>query len=435
MPDVELKALQDELASTVAKIDRFVQGGIKVDSNNNVTVGRADAAEAKSLMDKASQLRTLIEAKKFGTNFEQWMGQVDPSSAVAVAALGQGVGMKSVGQAFTDSAEFKAFVQSGSNTMSKPFTSDIFDLSAKAGYNGPIEQKDIYNSLGSHPVNIGIGTVAQFDPMVPRAQRTARVRDLFPVARTSSNLIDFFRVVGFAENLGKGNAGMVPDYSGGNFGLKPQSKLVFTSDQATVKTIAHWEAIHRHTIQDVPAIQTTVNNELLYGLKLKEDDQILNGDGTGDNLRGVLNTPGIQQYTPGGTEWKSDSLRRAITLAVLAYYPPTGIVLHPNDWEDVELQRGTTNDHYAITTNIAIGATPQAWRLPVVETPAMNEGNFLVGAFGTAAQLYDRQEANIRISEHHQDYFIRNAVLILCEERLALAVKRPEAMVLGTYNG
>lgn len=432
MPEMELKDLQAELTRTVEKINNFVTGGIKVEGGN-VSVASRDAAEAKALMDKASGLRTMIEAKKFGSSFEQWMGQIDPSNAVQIAALGAGVGRKSIGEAFTDSKEFKAFQKSGAYTMPQPYEMEIFDISSKAGYHGT-EVKDIYNSLASHPVNMGIGTVAQFDPMVPRAHRTARVRDLFPVARTSANLIDYFRVVGFAENGGKGNAGMVPDYSSGNFGLKPQSKLQFTSDQATVKTIAHWEAIHRHTIQDVPQLQTTVNNELLYGLKLKEDDQILNGDGTGDNLRGVLNTPGIQTYTPGGAEWKSDSLRRAITLAVLAYYPPTGIILHPNDWEDVELQRGTTNDHYAITTNIAVGITPQVWRMPVVETPAMNESQFLLGAFGTAAQLYDRQEANIRIAEQHQDYFIRNAVLILCEERVALAVKRPEAFVLGTYQ-
>ena len=38
-------------------------------------------------------------------------------------------------------------------------------------------------------------------------------------------------------------------------------------------------------------------------------------------------------------------------------------------------------------------------------------------------------EGNIRVAEQHSDFFIRNAVAILAEERLALAVKRPESFV------
>ena len=57
-----------------------------------------------------------------------------------------------------------------------------------------------------------------------------------------------------------------------------------------------------------------------------------------------------------------------------------------------------------------------------------------MGAFGTGAQLYDRQQANIRVSEQHSDFFVRNAVVILAEQRLALAVKRPEAFVKDTFN-
>jgi HK97 family phage major capsid protein len=64
----------------------------------------------------------------------------------------------------------------------------------------------------------------------------------------------------------------------------------------------------------------------------------------------------------------------------------------------------------------------------------MTEGVALVGAFGTGAQLYDREEASIRISEQHSDFFVRNAIVVLAEQRLALAVKRPEAFVKVAFN-
>jgi HK97 family phage major capsid protein len=64
----------------------------------------------------------------------------------------------------------------------------------------------------------------------------------------------------------------------------------------------------------------------------------------------------------------------------------------------------------------------------------MPEGTALVGAFGTGAQLYDREQATIRISEQHADFFVRNAIVVLAEERLALAVKRPESFVSVTFD-
>jgi HK97 family phage major capsid protein len=64
----------------------------------------------------------------------------------------------------------------------------------------------------------------------------------------------------------------------------------------------------------------------------------------------------------------------------------------------------------------------------------MPEGKALVGAFGTGAQLYDREQASIRISEQHADFFVRNAIVVLAEQRLALAVKRPEAFVSVDFD-
>src|SRR5699024_10391505 len=100
-------------------------------------------------------------------------------------------------------------------------------------------------------------------------------------------------------------------------------------------------------------------------------------------------------------------------LSVLANYPGTGFVLDPLDWEKIELQKATGDGQYMLTSNVAIGASTQVWRQPVVESPAMAEGTLLTGAFGIGAQLYDRALASVRIAEQHSDFFVRNAVAIL----------------------
>jgi len=309
--------------------------------------------------------------------------------------------------------------------MQSPFAVEVNDLPAQG-------RKDIYGAMNPLSMDRVFGSI-QFDAPVPRGHRALRVRDLFPSVTTTANLIDFFRVMGFVGG-DPGAAGSVKDYNAGNFGLKPKSQLVFEPDQAPVRTLAHWEAAHRNVLDDVPQLQAVINSELMYGLQLEEDRQILLGSGVNEELLGILNTTGVQTYTQSGAEQKSDALRRAATKAIIANYAPTGYVLHPYDWEDVELQKGSGDGQYMLVTNIAVGAQAQVWRQPVVETPAMPEGKFLTGAFGLGAQLYDRQQANIRIAEQHSDFFVRNAVAILAEERLALATKRPESFVKGTFS-
>ena len=427
------------LESKIKQINEFTANGIKIDGQN-VEVKEEDAVNVRKLFADATEIKQLIEYEQFGVSTKSWIDGDEGSAAMraAVGAATKQYAGRSLGALFTQSPEFKTLVESKGYNMPQPFELASYDITrdAKSNINN-VQYKDVYGALDSHAVNMGVGTVVQFDPMVPRGQRPTRVRDLFPVAATSANLIEFFKVMGWVENNGDGNAGMVPDRDSNEsngFGRKPKSNLQFLPDSAPVRTIAHWEAAHRNVIQDVPQLQATINNELLYGLALKEDDQLLNGDGTGENIRGLLRTEGIQIYTALNNELKSDSLRKASTLAMLANYPANGYVLHPNDWEDIELQKGSGDGQYMLFTNIAIGVNAQVWRQPVVETPAINEGTFLNGAFGAGAQVYDRQQANIRIADQHAEMFVQNAVAILCEERLALAVKRPEAFVRGTFD-
>jgi HK97 family phage major capsid protein len=422
-----------------------VTNGVTIEGNN-VTITKADMEYLRKVASELKEIKELLdyaEAKdQIGTGRREGGYQ---STAVAAAAAGAMIPQqtKTLGQMFTESEEFKDLVRGGGFTMRVPYELKGHPDIVRMG-TIDFERKDVHT--GSMPAlsNLGFGRV-QFDPLIPRQQRPYRVRDLFSAVATAANLIDYFRVVGFAENNGDGNAQTVAERRASDetseptgastdvFGKKPKSNLVFSSQQAPVRTIAHWEAAHRNVLADEPQLQGTINNELLYGLALEEDEQVLNGDGTGENLVGILRTPGIQAYTQVNGDKKSDALRRAATLSFIANFPGTGFVLHPFDWEDVELQKATGDGHYMLVTNIAVGADTRIWRQPVVETVAMTQGTFLTGAFGLGAQLYDRQVASIRIAEQHQDFFIRNAIAILAEQRLALAVKRPESFVKGTF--
>lgn len=419
-------ALRSKMADNKAIADSFkVEDGVVQVSTEQKTAfdkNMADIKEIKSLIDGIEQMRDV----------ERWENTPAADSVASAAAAGAAYSrseLKSLGQMFLDSPEFKA-LGGGRNGANMPSPFVLGKSIADLGYN----VKDIYSALPSGTPG-SFGSI-QRDPIVVPPMRTRRVRDLFPVRTTTAAVIEYFRMTGFTNA-----ASTVAERNGANnaFGAKPQSSFAFAGAQAPVRTLAHWEAAHRNVLADEPQLRSIIDNELMYGLRLAEDDQILNGDGTGENLTGVLETSGIQTYdwsdgeTDPVADTKADALRRAATLSFLAYYEPTGIVLHPNDWEDIELTKDT-NGQYLVAVSVAMGGEPRIWRIPVVETPAIAEGTALIGAFGTGAQLYDREQASIRISEQHADFFVRNAIVILAEQRLALAVKRPEAFVKVTFD-
>jgi HK97 family phage major capsid protein len=432
-------ALRTKMADNKAIADSF-----KIEEGTVVVSSEQKSAFDKNMQDIKSIKSLLADLQTMG-DVDSWSSQpqgeaVASSYAAAAADLSQlsSREIKSIGQMFIESPEFKT-LNGGRNGANMVAPWQV--AASLTAYN----VKDVYSALPTTAVTdsrLGSFGNVQRDAMVLPPMRTKRVRDLFPVRRTSAAVIEYFRQLGFTTlqaGHGVNSASSVAERSGGNFGIKPQSSFAFVGEQAPVRTLAHWEAAHRNVLADEPQLRSIIDNELMYGLRLLEDSQILNGDGTGENLLGVLQTPNIQEYawSDGATDpvpdTKADAIRRAATLSFLAYYEPSGIVLHPNDWEDIELTKDT-NGQYLVAVSVAMGGEPRVWRMPVVDTPAIAEGTALVGAFGTGAQLYDREEASIRISEQHSDFFVRNAIVILAEQRLALAVKRPEAFVKVDFD-
>ena len=411
-----LKELKGALKDVLASNDQIVE---HVEANREeggpeVQVEVKHVEAFRSGLAKAREIRSEIEALEGHEEVKAW---ASASSAPAVASKQtfSTSEAKSLGQRFIESDEFKS-IQGGRN-----------------GYtmNAPYQVKDIYSELPT-------GTPSQFgtpqrEGIVERAKRAARVRDLFAVQQTNTNMIEYFRVSGFTNNAAaraERNAGDTAYVS------SAQSSMTVVGVQAPVRTIAHFEVAHRNVLDDEPTLRGIIDSELLYGLRLVEDDQILNGDGTGSNLTGIRNTSGIQtlNWSAGvAGDSRIDAVRRGITKALLAYYEPTGVIVHPNDMEDIELTKDDENRHIMVMS-VSLGAEARLWRLPMVSSPAITEGKALVGSFGIGATLYDRMEGTIRIAEQHSDLFIRSAVAVLAEERIALAVKRPESFVEVSFN-
>lgn len=257
--------------------------------------------------------------------------------------------------------------------------------------------------------------------------RMKRVRDLLPVGTTGNNMVEFTREVSF-------NNQAAPQYSSPAHEnvTKPESGLTFELVEAPVRTLAHWTIASRQALADSAQLGAYVNNRLMEGLKVKEDLQLLAGDGTGGNLSGILNT-GNFTAAPGVVSGENALDRILRTFAALAVDEmlPDGVLVHPNDW--VELQLIKTTDGEYLLGSPGGSTAPSIWGVPVIASTAIDEGTFCVGSFAMGAQVWDRQQANVQISFEDGSNFVKNSATILVEERLALTVYRPKAFRKGEF--
>lgn len=250
------------------------------------------------------------------------------------------------------------------------------------------------------------------------------IRDLIASGRTTSPAIFWVQQTGFtnaAKATAEGTA-------------KAYSAIQFAAKLTGVSTIAHMFKSSKQILDDFAQLASTIDVEMLYGLKYVEEQEILFGDGTGVHMHGIV--PQASAFDPAfDVEEQSgiDDLRLAMLQCQLARLPSSGHVLHFMDWAKIELTKDSLG-RYILANPLGL-AGPVLWGLPVVATEAVGfEGKFLTGAFQTGAQLFDREDANVVISTENADDFEKNMISIRCEERAALIVKRPEAFVYGPFT-
>lgn len=274
-------------------------------------------------------------------------------------------------------------------------------------------------------------------------KRPMRIRDLIRTVPTSSNAVEYVRQNVFTNNAGPQQPGTPSTAIGaGELQAKPESNITWELITAAVRTFAHWIPASRQVLSDAPMLQGLIDTELSYGLDLESDAQLLLGDGTNQNVTGILVDADVTDVLPAAATVAAadlgaaylDHLRKAVTtLQTFEYYNINGLVLNPADWEIIENSKGTDGHYLLVPFAATAGQASQVWRVPVVMSNAQPAGTFLMGDWTMGAVLYDREDASIRISEHHADNFIKNAITILGEERYAFAIPRPKAFAKGDF--
>ncbi|HEY7804191.1 MAG TPA: phage major capsid protein [Orrella sp.] len=390
----EIKALA-EVQGTLLEKHKELKGWMEK-ANGEIEVARSASAETKAALEKLSDQSAELADKCL--EIERRVAEGNESAQKAAE--------ETAGEMLVKSDSFKSMTEGRSKFARVEIKAAIVNAT---GQNQPLVPSDRLPGIINNP------------------NRVLTIRDVLPVGRTTSNLIEFTK-----ENVFTNNAGPQYDSPATENVIKPESGITFTLASAPVVTLAHFIPVSRQVIDDAPQLESYVNSRLTYGLKLEEEDQLLNGNGTSGNISGILNSGNFTAYNRAVTgDTKLETLRRAITQGQLSEFMVDTIVMNPADWEEIELLKGT--DGQFVFSNPVVMAGPQIWGKRVVPTNSIASGTFLVGAMAMGAQIWDRQDAAVQISYEDGDNFKKNMATLLAEERLALTVYRPAAFISGSF--
>ncbi|WP_431881567.1 phage major capsid protein [Micromonospora chalcea] len=405
-------------------------------------------AEGRDLNDeeRATVTEAVTKANGIKTRIDQ--AQADNDLTAQLGALGDGISFEpgaksverpteglwtprkgeSVGQAFVKSASYKGLIAQATNgrfSDRQRIQSDPFG--AKALVTGLSD-----SSAGALVTNDNIGLQVGLDAF----QRPLSLRQLVTNGNTTSDTVEYVRVASTTNNAAPvaeatssaaptapGTAGALVNNAGG--GYKPESGMTLAKVTTSVKTIAHWLPATKRALADAGQVRTLIDQFLRYGLEEELEDQIMNGDGSGENFDGIANVSGTQSQAYD-TDLLTTTRKARTKVRTVGRSIPTAYVMNPADWEAIDLLQDNEARYYFGGPQ-RLGQ-PTLWGLPVVECEAVPSGVAYVGDWRKAV-LWDREQANISVTDSHADFFIRNLVAILGEMRAAFGVLQPNAFV------
>lgn len=285
--------------------------------------------------------------------------------------------------------------------------------------------------ITSASVSTGMKREPHIDTLVSMERQPLRIRNLLTVVPVQSDSVKYGK-----QTIRDNQARIVAEGTS-----KPYSNYKWEDATANIETIAHLAKMTLQAIADAPRLAAEIESEMRYGLAFAEEVELLKGDGTTGHLSGLWHNAS-EYAVPVGMDTTNilngvDRLRVAQLMIHLRFAVPDGQILNPINMAELELMRRDPDKGggYIFGNPDTDTGVARLWRLPVVETPAMDIGEYLVGAFKYAAHLYDRMGVSALISTENDDDFETNKATMRVESRIGLGVKRPWALVKGKLDG
>ena len=314
--------------------------------------------------------------------------------------------------------------KSFSNELAEKIIENKDKLGKKSMFQFEMDTKAVGN-IGSSASLTGTYLVpAETVPgIVAKQFEETHLRNLLPTGQTSSNVIRHLR-----DNGGEGGPAMVAEAA-----TKPQMDRDLSIEDANVRKIATYMRVPEEMIEDIPYLTSFLSSIGTEEVLKVEDNQILYGDGTGQNLSGlVTNSTAFAAGTGNVIDAPNryDVLRAARLQMRKLFRKPSFYLVSPLDYFIMTSTKDSTDNY--ILMGGGNGMLPSFDGVPVIETTGMTDGDFLA-VDRLAAQIFFRSNINVRFYDQDQDNAIKNMVTIVIEERLALPIYYTSGLVKGTF--
>ena len=368
-------------------------------TSEDINAIKSELNKLNSLEEKSANIESAIA--KFEANLEAVKESAKKSNEKAPANLSQAIRME-VAQKHADMMESVA--------KGNKFNMDVkTDTTITGDYTG---------TYALTTLEAGVNKIAR--PI-------RRIMEISNVGTTSSKFVTYI-----AQDT-QSSTGFV-----GEAGLKSNGQVQYTEVSVAVKKVAGFIKVSKEMLADLAFVQAEINNDLMASIEQNMDDQLLNGNGLGNNIDGVL-----AQATPWSAGIFAGAVTNAGVIDVLrvakaqiesADFTPTHIVLHPDDVARIEMSKDNQGQY--TYPNFAVGTAPnmQLSGLTIISSTNMTADNFLVGDF-SKFNVRVREGMNIQVG-YEGDDFARNMVSILAEARLCSFVKQNDvtAFVTGDFT-
>lgn len=418
----KLSDLLTEITTLTVDMETLEEGKAVNDTPENHEKLTAKLTEAETLRKSIEQDQKILGLKSF---------LQDPAATTPAGGDGAfsekfgslfGAGQKSLGEQFVEDEAYKTVAKAG-KVPSKTLSVGV-DLK---GFLDPrLGQKATFGTAGT---SLDSSRIYIPRPVELIRQQRLTIRDLLPVGETTQNIVYFIKESSFTNA-----ADTVAEE-----GEKPEATLVLTNTSAQVKKIAVVLKVTEEMYADFPQLRDYINTRMNFMVSQKEEDQLLNGNGVGNNITGILQTSGIQTQANSADNLAAiHKAKTKIMKPTTGGYNPTALVINPTDWELLRLAKDLNGQYYGggpFVGEYGVGnyvLYPPVWGLTPVVTTAITAGTALVGDFSNGAQIWQREGMRVESTNSNEDDFNFNRISIRVEERLALTVYAPGAFCTVT---
>jgi HK97 family phage major capsid protein len=262
--------------------------------------------------------------------------------------------------------------------------------------------------------------------IVGGAFRQLRILSLIPRGQASGNTVHYTRESSFVNRAAERSEAA----------QKPETDIVFEGVDTPVRTIAHFLKVSKQVMDDAPALQSYIDRRMTYGVTLRAEQQIINGNGTTPNLSGILASGNFTSLSASGGDTDFDFANRAKYEVIGADYMPDVYLINPADWGRMErLKTGLSGDDRYVGADGAInylqnGLVPTLWGLPVIPSNSVPAGKLICLSLD-ATMFWERQGVTVEIFDQNEDDVEKNLLTVRGEMRGAFTVFRPDAVVAG----